>query len=310
MLYLMIVIPPITEIFNTAFPFKSTARYLRQIMLGSAMLLSACAAKTAMNVCPDCKENILLTQTPLPIKILANTAFYERDTHALIHVYLEGDGRAWRAGKTPPSNPTTKQFIALKLMQLDTSPAIYLNRPCHGFRQLSEGCEYKYWADARYSEAVVSQMNRALDEQLAGLNRAKIVLIGHSGGGSLAMLLANRRTDVAAVITLAANIDHAAWTQFKGFTPLYNSLNSVDVVLPPEILRWHFGAELDTQVPAILIENAAAKDPYAKYELIPQIDHSCCWESVWLSILKKLNAVLTPPTIKQPVEHTKATTDR
>ena len=55
-----------------------------------------------------------------------------------------------------------------------------------------------------------------------------MVLIGFSGGGAVAALLAEMRNDVAALITVCGNLDHPTWTAMHRVTPLYGSLNPVD----------------------------------------------------------------------------------
>ena len=53
---------------------------------------------------------------------------------------------------------------------------------------------------------------------------AKVILVGYSGGGAIAVLLAARRLDVAGVITVSADLDLAYWTQRDGLAPLSGSL--------------------------------------------------------------------------------------
>ena len=52
-----------------------------------------------------------------------------------------------------------------------------------------------------------------------------IVLIGHSGGGTLAVLLAPRIEDVSGVVSIAANLDIDAWADHHNYDRLTGSLN-------------------------------------------------------------------------------------
>jgi dienelactone hydrolase len=179
-------------------------------------------------------------------------------------------------------------------MLLDPNPGVYLNRPCYGYKTVPEFCVEALWTNARYGPEVVDSMALALTDLASRYPDKQWVLIGHSGGGALAMLLAGRTENVAAVVTLAANLDHRAWTKIRGFAPLDRSLNPVDEeTLPPHIIRWHFAGGGDHQVPASITETAAARDPNSRFVLEPEFDHSCCWEQIWPRILKELDAQLT-----------------
>lgn len=163
---------------------------------------------------------------------------------------------------------------------------------------MSPACAAEHWTSARYGEAVIEGMNQALDILAQRLGAAELVLIGHSGGGTLAMLLAQRRSDVVAVVTLAANLDHQAWTQSFAFLPLTQSHNAVDVALAPHILRWHFAGAKDRQVPAKQTAAAAAQDKLARFELLAGFDHACCWQQLWPDLLQQLQADLQSAAAK------------
>jgi pimeloyl-ACP methyl ester carboxylesterase len=66
-------------------------------------------------------------------------------------------------------------------------------------------------------------MLRGSLKQRSGSTR--LTLVGYSGGGTIAVLLAARRSDVAEVITVAANLDVGYWTQRDGLSPLTGSLD-------------------------------------------------------------------------------------
>lgn len=230
-----------------------------------------------------------------PIPLVA----YAHNTAALpgvdfIHVYLEGDGQPWLRGRWPAVDPNSSEMTALKLMMLDPHPSIYLNRPCYGHAEMPANCSATLWTDGRYSKEVVEIMAAGLQDLGRQYPGARLVLLGHSGGGTLAMLLAQLLDNVVAVVTAAANLDHRAWTSARGFLPLHRSLNPVEQpALPAGIVRWHLAGAADQQVPAHITQEVAGRDPSARFFLHPEFDHSCCWQRVWPALLQDLDAQLT-----------------
>ncbi len=242
--------------------------------------------------CRDCQT------LELPPREFAIQAFVRNGARLpqeeFVHLYFEGDGRPWFRGMVPAADPNSRQMTALRLMMLDDRPSVYLNRPCYGLPKIPPGCTADLWTHGRYSPRVVHALNAALDRLQRSLPGKKWVLIGHSGGGSLALLLAQNRREVVGVITLAANLDHRTWTNHFGYLPLVDSLNPVEMpLLPDSILRWHFAAARDQQVPAPLIAAAAAKDPRARFQVVPDSDHTCCWQRIWPHVLEDLADQLT-----------------
>lgn len=265
-------------------------------MLIAVALLTACAfnpPKETQLLCPHCRAIPISPADELPL--IAYVSGHPSVTEsAYVHVYLEGDGQPWIHGRWPAENPSSRTMTALRLMLLDPNPSIYLNRPCYGYKTVPPPCSAALWTNARYGPEVVDSMALALQELTRSYPDKRWVLIGHSGGGALAMLLAGRVENVAAVVTLAANLDHKAWTEAKGFAPLDGSLNPIDEVkLPAHIIRWHFAGGRDHQVPAPLTATAAERDPDSRFFLESEFDHGCCWREIWPQILQELGAQLT-----------------
>lgn len=206
----------------------------------------------------------------------------------ILHIYLEGDGVPWKRGLVHATNPTSKKMLALQLMQIDPYPAVYLNRPCYGFDKVPRNCKSTLWTSARYSTFVITQIDQGITELKQRYQARKVILIGHSGGGTLAMLIARKRNDVVAIMTIGANLDHAAWTHHFGFEPLFGSENpALAPPLPDDILRWHlFGTE-DRQVPLEVARGGARHDPQATVQVIENYDHHCCWKETWVKLVKR-----------------------
>lgn len=208
---------------------------------------------------------------------------------APLNVYIEGDGAPWIMRRFVAKNPTSGKTLMLRLMALDPAPAVYLGRPCYFGLHEDPGCDKKYWSSHRYSAAVVDSMAAALDRLAPG---REVNLLGHSGGGALAVLLAARapQVKVKAVVTLAGNLDTDAWVRKHGYEPLSGSLNPrLQARLPPGIAQFHAAGGRDKNVAPEFIESFARTRPGAVFRLYPGQSHACCWDSVWPEILAILS---------------------
>jgi pimeloyl-ACP methyl ester carboxylesterase len=213
----------------------------------------------------------------------------------VLHIYLEGDGRPWRNRYTVNTDPTPHTPLMPALMAQDSAPKLFLGRPCYHGLAATPGCAPQHWTQGRYGEPVVASLAAALQTYLVQQPQVqRLVFIGHSGGGTLALLLAARFPQTLAVITLAANFDHAAWTAQAGYTPLSTSLYPLE--LPPlPVVQWHYAGARDTQVPPAISAAITRTQPQAHFSLYPQADHTCCWAAAttWREILAPLQALET-----------------
>lgn len=207
-------------------------------------------------------------------------------TNGRLHVYLEGDGSAWLPGNRIASDPTPRHSCLLPLMALDPTPSVYLGRPCyHGLSQAA-GCHPGLWTQRRYSEEVLTSMLAAL-EQMVGGKPCRAVLIGYSGGGTLAMLMAAHAPhNISGVVTLAGNLDVAAWAALHAYTPLEGSLDPARFApLPNTIFQIHIAGEKDDNIPPALIRKQASRQPNARFFLLPKQSHTCPGKALWPGIL-------------------------
>src|SRR5690606_10704099 len=131
--------------------------------------------------------------------------------HAL--VFIEGDGRPWRAGgRVVSPDPTPAWPQALIWMSQTQGPALYLGRPCYGVPAAPD-CDPMLWTYGRYSTAVVDSMALGLSDWLdEHPDVESITLVGYSGGGVLALLLGERNLPVTQVITLSSPLDTDIWS--------------------------------------------------------------------------------------------------
>jgi pimeloyl-ACP methyl ester carboxylesterase len=179
--------------------------------------------------------------------------------------------------------------MVLRLMALDPAPSLYLGRPCYLGLHHSAHCHPWHWTHGRYGKMVVDSLVAVLQRILADGVDSDLVLIGYSGGGTLAMLLAERLPRVSAVVTLAGNLDVVRWARLHDYSPLRGSLNPADSApLPPRIRQWHWMAARDHNVPPALVRPVVAAGESTRVEILPNIDHRCCWEAVWPRLLNMM----------------------
>ncbi len=217
--------------------------------------------------------------------VFAKNAAAARD--GTLHVYLDGDGTPFVARTQVAADPTTRSRLVLDLMARDLAPAVLLGRPCYYQQTLEATCSPVDWTSGRYSEKVVASLQTALTQLHIRYAPRRMLLIGYSGGGVLAVLLAPRFADVAAVVTIAANLDTEAWTGLHGYSPLSDSLNPADrPALPPTLRQWHWFGAKDDNVPKEVAANFLRQAPLAHVTVVPDFDHACCWAEYWPVMLR------------------------
>jgi pimeloyl-ACP methyl ester carboxylesterase len=203
-----------------------------------------------------------------------------------LHVYLEGDGRPWERGLFPAADPTTHASVILKLMALDPSPALYLGRPCYNGHAGDQGCTQNLWTGARYGERVLRSMTQAIIDFCNEHGYRETVLIGHSGGGTLALLLAERLPQTVAVVTLAGNYDINIWADHHGYQRLSESLNPA-TRNDTGISEWHLLGKRDSNIPPDLFQAALQRRRNSHVQVV-DADHSQGWQAIWPRMLQRL----------------------
>ena len=213
-------------------------------------------------------------------------------TAETMHVYVEGDGRAWVRRNIPPDNPTPRDPVALRLALADPAPGvIYLARPCQYVEGLArQNCTTDFWSTARFAPEVIADLNSTITSLLSALPTAsprRLLLFGYSGGGTVAALIAARRSDTAALVTIAAPLNHDAWTRHHQLSLLLRSLNPADKA-PNAFPEIHMAGGEDKIVPPALTLAYAERRSNTSVILKPTFDHGCCWADAWSEILAEL----------------------
>jgi dienelactone hydrolase len=204
------------------------------------------------------------------------------------HVYIEHDGTPWLDRAYVASDPTPRSPFALELMARDAGPRLLLGRPCYFETRIDAGCSPRMWTHRRYSGEVVASMVAALRGFLAAHPFPRIVLIGYSGGGTLAWLIARDVPQTTDVVTVAANLDTDYWTTLHAYTPMTGSLNpGREAPLPDAIRQVHYVGQSDHNVPPSVARAFQARHPGAGVIEIPDFDHRCCWIERWPQLLDR-----------------------
>jgi dienelactone hydrolase len=204
-----------------------------------------------------------------------------------LHVYIEGDGRPYLDRFAVAPDPTPRRALMLELMALDAGPAIYIGRPCYFGLAAHAPCTPLDWSLRRFSADTVASMAAVIAEE--GHAAASVRIFGHSGGGTLAVLLARTLHNVTGVVTLAGNLDTAAWVRLHGYASLTGSVDPLQGgALAPSILQWHLAGERDRNIPPALIEAAAHALGDGEFRIVEDADHACCWQREWPSVLRQV----------------------
>lgn len=170
---------------------------------------------------------------------------------------------------------------------MDPSPSLIVGRPCyHGLAQ-DPSCDRHLWTLARYGEEVTASMAKAVARAVPP--GREIVLIGFSGGGALAVLLARQIPGVVAIVTLAGNLDIDAWTDLHGYSGLQESKNPAELgPLPEGLIQLHLAGAEDHQMPPRLQRDAVPRIG-GELRVLPGASHHQGWERHWPTILAELD---------------------
>jgi pimeloyl-ACP methyl ester carboxylesterase len=206
-----------------------------------------------------------------------------------LHVYIEGDGMPFLEPATVALDPTPRDPLMLRLMALDPAPSVYLGRPCYFGLSHDQGCNPAYWTVRRFAPEVVASLAAALRSEVDLSQARSIELYAHSGGGTLAVLLANRVPAVTRVVTIGANLDTTAWCSLHHYTPLLGSLNPAREPGPPSRVRLlHLVGSDDTNTPPELVQSAASRTGASDaVRVIQGFTHNCCWQEIWSRVLQE-----------------------
>jgi hypothetical protein len=223
---------------------------------------------------------------------------YEKitDSDSPFVIYIEGEGEIIPNKYFVSENPTPTRPMFINLAFADHRPnVVYLARLCqYTPMELNPKCNNQYWNDKRYSEETVAAMNEAINKITQG---KRFDLVGFSGGGGIAVLVAARNNKVNSILTIAANLDIDEFAKYHKTRPIVGSLNPIDYAdNVKHIPQIHFSGAKDKVVPPFIGENFVNKinTGCARHEIIPQAEHNSYWNKVWSYILSSKMVCLKP----------------
>jgi hypothetical protein len=212
-----------------------------------------------------------------------------------LYVFIEGDGLPWRSQGTRVSpDPTPRNALALALAIRTPGSRLYLGRPCY-FAAINDlACSPRVWTSERFSPTVVASMAAVVNRYCVESCRGGVVLIGYSGGGVLAVLMAPLVPSTVAVVTIAADLDIDAWARRHDYSALEGSLNPATLPpLPSRIREWHLVGDRDTVAPPELNRRYLdrVKTDYVWH--FATFDHVCCWAQQWPELFFRIEAAVS-----------------
>jgi len=205
-----------------------------------------------------------------------------------LHIYIEGDGQPFFRNRHINLDPTPRKGLMLDLMALDPTSARLVGRPCYHGLQARNCDDSKWWTSHRYSSDVVDSMSQAIDA--LNTSNKPVRLIGFSGGGALAMLIAPKLNGTNnEIITISANLDTSTWIRKHAYTPLIGSLNPIDFLgSVSSIKQTHLLGAQDKNIPFETWKDKVAHPKTSTVTVYSAVNHGCCWENIWSNIVHDL----------------------
>ncbi len=265
-------------------------------VMGLASLLSGCASLDR-----DAHAESLAKPAGLQREVLVAGGFrltaFSRITRAdkPVRIYIEGDGLAWISRTEPSLDPTPVVATGLALAAADPSPNVaYLARPCQ-FTPMQDNprCEVAYWTGKRFAPEVLDAMDGAIGQLAARVPGQALELVGYSGGGAIAVLVAARRHDVATLRTVAGNLDVEYVNRWHRVSPMPASRNPIDVARQVAgIPQIHFSSAQDTVVPPEVARRfaSAVGGTCVKTRVVSGVTHDGDWAQRWRDLLTQTPA--------------------
>lgn len=281
-------------------PFKRPVAALLALLL--PLLLGACAGISALErgqhmdalAAASHWKKLRLVAGDFVLTAYVPPAPDQPAGNKVLTVYIEGDGMAWLTASQPSDNPTPRKPVSLELaLAHPQGAAAYLARPCQNVVEADWGnCAQPYWTDRRYAPEVVAASDQAISALKAHFKAEQLILVGYSGGGAVAALVAARRPDVVRLATLAGNLDIRAWTAQHRILPLTGSLNPADEWANLQhIPQWHFVGGKDAVVSAEVVRAYIDRFPAGHrpvMQVLPGVDHACCWVAQWPALARQV----------------------
>ena len=201
-----------------------------------------------------------------------------------VWIYIEGDGIPWLNEYVPAADPSPRTLVALEAMTAGPRPALYAGRPCYFDTNADPGCSPLVWTHRRFAPEIVASMATALRSEIEahGWTARRLVLVGFSGGGTLATLLAPLFDRVWALITIGSPLDNDEWTRLRSYSPLEGSINPASMpALSSRIRQLHLRGRDDKVVEAESGSAFSRRNPQAEFRVVDGNAHGREWVATW-----------------------------
>lgn len=276
----MLVRHPLPALFRVVITVLIKKHVCKVMTLILPVLLAACSStlkETPFQQAKQIAEQGALISLPvtthLPIMAWGRLA-----PSPVTHVYIEGDGHAWRNSHLPSMDPTPHDPVGLKLAAADHHPSVlYLGRPCQYQVDTARSCHFSVWTKRRFTET--ADIKVALQQSVPSDH--ELILIGFSGGANIAIQLAAELPMVSGIITVAGNLDSASFNRFHrtayeqygdngqrlqqlAHLPQLHYTGSKDPIIPPTLTRLQLtDVELSHCVQVNVVPNATHHGPWS-----------------------------------------------
>jgi len=197
--------------------------------------LTACSSRPSTAI-PERHElttkGFIQERSAYPGTVLVRRSRLKNDK---VWVFIESDGAAFGTWPTrTPATPTVKRSVALSLaLQQKGGDVIYVARPCQFLlaELTSPKCDDpNLWTTQRFSHDAIELIEEVI-KRTVGDNKRPVMLVGHSGGGTIALAIAQRKPfPVACVITLGAPIDLKSWYGLWGAAPPATAVDPANAI--------------------------------------------------------------------------------
>ncbi len=230
------------------------------VRIFSVLVLVGCAGASHQVLAPDGFVRLDVSAGKYTLMTLRR----DTDANAPVHIYIEGDGRAFNSRGMPTGDPTPHDSPVRRWIATDTATnVVYIARPCQYV--MSAACGTIDWTTGRFAPAVIDAVVHAVRDAARG---RPVVLIGYSGGALVSGLVIQNAPDIDVQrwVTVAGVLNHTDWTRYFGDSPL---TESVDLTALPNVPQVHYVAEDDDVVPVAL-----SRRWVDEVAVVPDVGHS------------------------------------
>ncbi|MCE9966984.1 alpha/beta fold hydrolase [Lelliottia amnigena] len=263
------------------------------ILISLSFLLVGCVTDDSRITAKEIAQHSMLSRDDIQTNpfLIATWSRITAPVHSL-RVYIEGDGFAWKSRTQPSDDPTPRKPIGLTLAATDKNQnVLYIARPCQFIGPpLPAHCDKRVWTSDRFSPSVIDAMNDALTQFVKQYPGVKLELIGYSGGGNIAAILAERRTDVRSLRTVAGNLDVAYVNAIHHVSAMPDAVSAIDRASALRTMpQLHFSGDADKTVTPEVAQRfqRAVGGTCSQVDIVSNMTHGSDWAAIWPQLLAK-----------------------